>query len=455
MRPVRHQAQGESIDLLRSGVPRPRRASATVLRGATGAGLLGVGTLAASTYFARRILTPEPIPDDDVVVIAVDEESVTIGLTEETAVPGYYGLWLRRGDGHARVGEILDVDRSARTVRRRLIAVDAGPVRPGRARWNGYYYHARPDLSVGLACDDVVIRSDVGELPAWLVPASRSDLHARAGRDGTSPGAEVPSGDTDLLTGGTWAVLVHGRGATRVECVRPLPVLHAAGVTTLVPTYRNDEGAPPSPDGRYSLGLSEWRDVEACVRYALDHGATDLVLMGWSMGGAIVLQLLDRSPLADLVTAVVLDAPVVDWGIVIAHHGRLNHVPRPVVALTQHLIGHRRARRLVGIHEPLDVAQTNWEHRADEIRHPMLVIHSAEDEFVPVGPSRSLARRRPGLIRFDHWGGRHTKEWNVDPARYDAALAGFLADVVPGPSQRGRADRAAGAGSSVSSPATG
>ena len=44
--------------------------------------------------------------------------------------------------------------------------------------------------------------------------------------------------------------------------------------------------------------------------------------MGWSMGGAIVLQLLDRSPLSALVSRVVLDAPVIDWGDVLAHLAR-------------------------------------------------------------------------------------------------------------------------------------
>ena len=58
------------------------------------------------------------------------------------------------------------------------------------------------------------------------------------------------------------------------------------------------------------------------MRYAVDRGAREVLLMGWSMGGAIVLQLLDRSPLSALVSRVVLDAPVIDWGDVLAHHAQ-------------------------------------------------------------------------------------------------------------------------------------
>ena len=86
------------------------------------------------------------------------------------------------------------------------------------------------------------------------------------------------------------------------------------GWTCLVPTYRNDDGVPEGADGRYALGLSEWRDVEAAVMEAVARGATEILLGGWSMGGAIALQLLDRSPVSRLVSRVVpheeLDAAV-------------------------------------------------------------------------------------------------------------------------------------------------
>jgi pimeloyl-ACP methyl ester carboxylesterase len=176
------------------------------------------------------------------------------------------------------------------------------------------------------------------------------------------------------------------------------------------------------------LGLSEWRDAEAAVRFAVGRGAKDVVLMGWSMGGAIALQMLDQSELACRVGSVVLNAPVIDWGHVIRHHAELHRVPAPLSALTTSLIGAPWARRLVGVRQSLDVAQTNWEDRSDELNHRMLIIHSADDDFVPIAPAQALAARRPDLVRLEAWSGAgHTKEWNTDPGRWEYVVTDFLA----------------------------
>ncbi len=371
------------------------------------AALSAAGTVGAATYFARKVLTPDRLKPDDTQILAFDEDSVTLGLTVDTVHPGRFGLWFEGGKGHARVGEVLEVDREAGRVRRVLEGVDSGELRAGRGRWNPYYFAGGPQ-ALGLPSRDVEIDTEIGKLAAWEVPAADQ-------------------------AAGRWAILVHGRGAHREECLRAVPVLHDLDFTALIPTYRNDIGAPPSSDGRYSLGLSEWRDLEAALQHAVDAGAQQIVLFGWSMGGAIILQTLDRSWLSDRVSAVVLDAPVVDWADVLRHHGAIHKIPGPIGTLSRTLIGRRWARRLVGVHEPIDVALTNWEHRADELKHPTLLIHSLLDEFVPVGPSISLAAKRPELVRFEAWPeGRHTKEWNVDPERWDAVVRAFLREHFAG-----------------------
>jgi pimeloyl-ACP methyl ester carboxylesterase len=88
----------------------------------------------------------------------------------------------------------------------------------------------------------------------------------------------------------------------------------------------------------------------------------------------------------------------------------------------------RWGHRLVGVHEGVDLALTDWVHRADELRHPVLLIHSADDEFVPAGPSRALARARPDLVRFEEWHvARHCTEWNTEPERWEALVRDFAA----------------------------
>ena len=273
------------------------------------------------------------------------------------------------------MGDILERDGHADTVVRRLVSVDKGTLAPGTARWNSYYYWTDPLTSIGLPYRDVAVEGELGPMPAWL-------LEPRA-------------------PNGRWAVLVHGRAARREECLRALPVLLQLGFTCLVVTYRNDPTAPPAPDGRYNLGLSEWRDVESALEYAAAAGASGAVLGGWSMGGAVVLQTLKQTGMADFVESVFLDAPVVDWGDVLAHHARLHHIPPPLRDLGTLVMGRRATRHLVGVHDPVDVARTNWVARADEIRHRILIQHSVDDEFVP---GRPLPRAGRGPPRHRHAG---------------------------------------------------
>ena len=378
-------------------------ATATAAVGATTAVASGAGSLAAAAYFARKVLTPDRHRPDDVLIRSAGSTSVVLGVSPETVVPGLYGLWIEDGFGHVRVGDVLGLDTAAGTVERELVAVDRGYLAPGPARWNQYYYGGPPDVSIGAPTEHVTYAGELGPMPAWLVPAAQG-------------------------VGSRWAVLVHGRGARREEAVRALPPLIAAGWTCLVPSYRNDEGVPAGPDGRYALGLSEWRDVEAAVEHAVAHGAREVALVGWSMGGAIVLQFLDRSPLSSMVSRVVLDGPVVDWGDVLAHHARQHRIPAHVGSLARAMMARRWGHRLVGVHEGVDLAKTDWVHRAEELRHPMLLIHSADDEFVPVGPSRALAQVRPDLVRYEEWHvARHCKEWNTDPQRWDRLVSEFAA----------------------------
>lgn len=374
------------------------------IAGGAAAGLLGAGSSALALYFARRVLTPSRARPADQEVLAVIREGrglqVILAATPDATTDGVYGLSFDGGNGYARIGKIVSYSPAERTVLREVEAVYSGDLATARRGWwSGAVY---PDpAAVGLAYEEVGIEVERGTAPAWLIPAA--------------PGAE------------TWAVMVHGRGATRQESLRAARAAHELGLPSLLVSYRNDGLAPSAPDGRYGLGSTEWRDIDAAIAFALSKGAKEVVLFGWSMGGAICLQTADLSKHRTEIRAMVLDAPVIDWVNVLAHHAELNRIPSVVGRYGQFMMGHRLGRRLTGLAAPVDLKSMDWVSRAVELRTPTLILHSVDDEYVPYRPSALLAEKNPEMVTFEAFEkARHAKEWNVNPERWESLVKAWL-----------------------------
>lgn len=383
-----------------------------IIGGSAAAGLLAAGSSALALYFARRVITPVLVREEDQEVLAVIRDGrglqVILKATPDSTVEGVYGFFFDGGRGHARLGRILSYSPAEQTVLREVEAVYSGDLTTARrGYWSGAVH---PDpAAVGLPFEEVQIEVDGGTAPAWLVPAAPA-----------APGAGAPSSDT-------WAIMVHGRGASRLEGLRAIRVARELGLSSLLISYRNDGLAPSAADGRYGLGSTEWRDVEAAIGYALEHGAHEVVLFGWSMGGAICLQTADLSRYHHLIRAMVLDAPVINWVDVLAHHAELNRIPSVVGRYGQLMMSHPLGRRLTGLAAPVDLKAMDWVSRAVELRTPTLVLHSVDDEYVPYGPSAVLAEKNPDMVTFEAFStARHTKEWNVDPERWESLVTAWL-----------------------------
>lgn len=248
-----------------------------------------------------------------------------------------------------------------------------------------------------LPFDEVMVPGPLGDYPAWSVPAGPAD---------------------------TWVIAVHGRGADRREVLRMLPTLHRLGLPVLAISYRNDAGAPPSPDRRYHLGDTEWTDLAAAVRYALGHGARRVVLYGWSMGAALTGAFLDRADEAAHVAGVIWDSPVLDWRATLRVQAVVHRMPAALTSVVT-----RCATARTGI----DFDRFDLVRHPPKVRPPTLLLHGESDSAVPPGPGRALAAAAPRL----HWplrhvelpGAEHTAGWNTDPAGYEAEVTRFLAGI--------------------------
>ena len=328
-----------------------------------------VGPRLASTFHEQR-------------VFAADSGRVRLSRDRESLQPG---MWtLQWEDGFGRIGPVLGSDDTS--VVRAFEPVLGKPPAGGWASLRGISRSANPMNMLGIAYEARAFDGPLGTYPAWF----------------------VPGGDS------TWVIYVHGIGANRAEGLRTFSVLTTRGLPALFISYRNDLDAPHSPDGLYHLGLTEWQDIEAAVRYALAHGARRVVISSYSMGGQITLQFMSRSPLATHVAGLVLESPAMDWNATLIHRSRVLGAP---------LIATWLGKQVAGMRARLDWDQLDRVKHHEGVTAPILLFHGIHDEYVPEPPSEAFARALPRQVTFVRIEeANHVEAWNADPARYTATV---------------------------------
>ncbi|WP_241985313.1 S9 family peptidase [Cryobacterium sp. TMS1-20-1] len=327
---------------------------------------------------------------------------VVLDRSPRTAAPGDYCLIVENG-GWVRLSPKVE-DRGPHLVGREVV----GELLPGvaagqRASWSGIYFQTPADA--GLHATDVEIQTDVGPAPAWLI---------------TPPGS--PST--------TWAIHIHGLGSTRAGTLRGVQVASEAGLTSLVVTYRNDGDGPSVGTGRSELGAAEVDDVRAAVDYARENGAQSIILFGWSMGGAIALQLAAAPKLRGVVVGLVLESPVLDWVAVINANCVRSGLPAATGILAIPWLALRPLSNLVGLPTTLPLQSLDWVARAAELAVPTLIIHGTGDDSSPIRVSQELRDLRPDLVDLEAFTAGHTLSWNSDPKRWRSTVTAWLSAHV-------------------------
>ncbi len=257
-----------------------------------------------------------------------------------------------------------------------------------------------PESAGSLGLEEVSYESPLGEFDAWHIPAS----------------------------GDTWVIHVHGKGATPAEAEPLFQPLKDAGYPQLSITYRNDEGQPADPSGYHQYGVTELNEVGGAVDYALDSGATGVVLYGYSTGGAHVVSYAYRNAVGS-VRGLVIDSGNLDMGDTVDAEAAKRDLP--VIPLNVPPTISWVAKFITSLRMGVNWQTIDYIDQAGgALRTRVLLFHGDADETVPVTQSRRFAEAVPDLARLVVFeGADHVDSVESDSDRYLSEVLSFLQTV--------------------------
>ncbi|SFU10667.1 Alpha/beta hydrolase family protein [Arthrobacter sp. ov118] len=365
---------------------------ASPLKAVACSGLLGAaGALAGAAWAARQATSATYRRRYGTAPLAISDSEIELPATRHTLAPGQFGLQLSAGGPPAVIGPVIST--SDGRVTRSLLHRPAGLSLESRGRWSGIV-----SVDPSSAAADVVetfVETTLGPAPAWMIDRG-----------------------TDR-----WAIHVHGQGSARAQTLRGVETASRMGLSSLVISYRNDGEGPRSRDARSHLGESEWRDLEAALRFIPERGGTECVVFGWSLGATMALNTVQRSSLAEMIKGLVMISPVLVWEDVLRANARHHRCPKLLGSLIARLLALNGFSRLAGLEGPLEVRGADRARFQTALSIPVLILHNRNDWSVPFETSAHFAQAhkdRIELVEFDCSG--HTQEWNSDPVGWDLAV---------------------------------
>jgi fermentation-respiration switch protein FrsA (DUF1100 family) len=244
------------------------------------------------------------------------------------------------------------------------------------------YFPDRPSQKVestpadiGLAFEPAKLTTVDGEtLAGWFIPA----LQAR----------------------GTLLYL-HGNGGNIAHRLDPIAVFHRLGLNILIFDYRGYGASTgkPSEEGTYRDALAAWHYLTRGKRLP----AGQIVLFGESLGGSIAAWLAARHMPAGLVI-----------------YASFTSVPE----FAQQLYPFLPVRRLVRYHYETRTSLGN-------VKCPVLIMHSPEDEIIPFGQGRALFAAAHEPKQFVELRGGHNDALLVSRDLYTGEVGKFIDGLLP------------------------
>lgn len=221
------------------------------------------------------------------------------------------------------------------------------------------------------------------------------DVSLRTADDVTLHGWFIPG------KGATTLLFFHGNAGNISHRLESIRQFHSLGLSVFIFDYR---GYGASTGKTTEQGI--YRDADAAWAYlAEDRGIDDIVIFGRSMGASAAAKLAARVvPSALIVESSFTSVPdiakdVYPW-LPVRWLSRLSHATRDYVR---------------------------------DVRCPVLVVHSRDDEIVPYHHGRAIfeaANEPRSLLTLR---GSHNDAFLLDEAHYINGLRGFLGELAPRP----------------------
>ncbi|GAB3527671.1 alpha/beta hydrolase family protein [Arthrobacter monumenti] len=332
-----------------------------------------------------------------------DGRRIRIDLDDYTKAPGDFGVFDPTTEQYTRVGEVTLINEHQKYVERRIDLHGSGPERLGpMVDWT-------PDVffepaAAGGRYEEVHIPTAYGAAPAWRFEGENTAV---------------------------WVIHIHGSWTDRSIMFRDVHAFSHLGFTSLVPSFRGDLEVHPLQTETSHLGQTEWRDVENAVTYAVAHGAKQIILSGWSMGGTIALLTAERSAYRDRIVGIVLVGPVTSWRKTITAGAAKAGVPEIGARLAMGLLQAPVFAKMLGLEEPINFDALEWVDVPNRVTVPTLVLHSSADQEVPWEISAAFQDANPGtvtLIRLPE--AHHTQEWNASPPTFTTELTSWVSRAL-------------------------
>tara|TARA_A100001037_G_scaffold37014_2_gene28649 strand:+ start:721 stop:1866 length:1146 start_codon:yes stop_codon:yes gene_type:complete len=274
----------------------------------------------------------------------------------------------------------------------RGIKCQIGELKPGeKVGIDLFVYQGDPYESFSLKYKQITYESELGKIKAWHIPARSKN----------------------------WVICVHGHRSDLRESFRLTPTFVSLNLNVLFINYRNDEEQPVDPQKIHTFGIREWLDLEGAVKHIQSLDTEEISILGHSMGGGIVIKYLLESENCSKIKNIILESPTLDLNQIIANQAKnLKFMPGFLLISSKFFLAF--------------MLKIRWDdfrflERSSELAHPILLIHSEEDNTVPITASDQLFKLRPDIVTYIRLKkGSHAAAWNQNQEALEKKIRTFM-----------------------------